>query len=326
MLVLGPFREALEHASLADELLRGLGQRPMVHRNEPLTARLHWILGEVDDGLQVAASGVVGGREVGNRHDQSAALTSLGLAALADAQLERALTCGQEAVELAVGAGSPYLEASARCLGFFAETEVSRGPELGAGLAAAFVAEERLAGDHFLAILIAQRGVLEAWGGRAGIARRSFAEAERFGRDRPFAHLLGTWAEVLCWERLGDTEGLALAGERLRGIAADSGSRLFMAWAAYARMLGMVVASGTLTGAESGAADAIEAPGAQLAWRKDALLARLGTHSDRATHADRHRARAGAILRRVADDLTEPRMRGAFLSRPDVAAALADQL
>ena len=322
-LFVGPLRDGFTHASRADELLRRLGQKPMVHHNEYVPAWLHWMVGDLDAAVEAAGASLAGCREVGNRRDEAFALVILGLAELSRGHLDIATDSGNRSVAIALDGEAPRLQLVARGSRVYACAELGKADELRDDVAAALTTSERLEGSFFRPVLVALRGWFEAMSGDDDAAQRSFDEAHRLAAGRIHDLLMVGWTEVLCREDRGTAAQLRGAGERLLRAAPDEAG-LFRSWACYATALAALRDGAAEKAAELAAsAGAPAAVGAQLGWR----LARLLTVAAEARGADgdarRHRAEADGIVRTIAGGIQDPAMRQQFMRRADVAAILS---
>ncbi len=104
---LGPFEEGLDQGLRADEILRSLGQKPMVHHNEYMVAWLEWFLGRSDVAREKADAAVGGCLEVGNRRDEVMARNARLEIRLSSGDIGGALEDARLAVETATGIGVP---------------------------------------------------------------------------------------------------------------------------------------------------------------------------------------------------------------------------
>jgi DNA-binding winged helix-turn-helix (wHTH) protein/tetratricopeptide (TPR) repeat protein len=128
------------------------------------------------------------------------------------------------------------------------------------------------------------------------------------------------------WLALGDAERARAEAERVLALAAEPGERTYLAlgYRAVARAaaaLGDGEGAVRAARAALAAVEGVEAPAA--AWRVHLSAAEILGPSAGAAAAQRHRARAAALLRRLAGSLeTAPSLRRSFLGAPEVRAVL----
>jgi tetratricopeptide (TPR) repeat protein len=321
---IGPFDEARSHALRADELLRGLGQRPMVHRNGATVAWLQWLTDDRDAAAAAARSALAGSRDVGNRRDEATALSVLAIVETSRGNLGSALRAADDAVATAVGVGAPRDELTARFWRLWPLAELRDQHRFDEDVAAAREIAARLETRLLAPALTSAWGLSLARAGETDRAEEAFARARREADGVELDILLVPFFELICWEETGDGARLADAGGRLL-VSARGRSRAFAAWARHGLALADFLA-GDADGASAGAAAAARAAEAvselPVVWRSGSLLQRARAASDGTGDEAAATVRASEILSRIVDGLEDDAARARFLTRPDVASVL----
>ena len=321
----GPFDEALSEGLEADRLLRGLGQRPMAHHNECMTAQLQWLLGDRDAAARTAESALAGCRDVGDRRDEAYALTILSMIDVSRGRLGRARRGADEAIVISAEVDSPRLELTARCWGPWVFGELGEYERVDEDVRIAREVADGLGGGFLHAPLEAAWGWALARRGAIEDARVAFARASDLAGDTALEVLWSLIYEVMCWEELGDGAALADAARRLLD-AARGRSPVFVAWAESGVALACLLLGDASGAAERAARAADRAAGASeipVAWRSQAVLARANAELGRPAEAAAAMARARTILAPIVDGVPDEAARCRFLARPDVHAVMA---
>jgi predicted ATPase/class 3 adenylate cyclase len=322
-LLTGPLADGLHDAKLADSILRELGQRLLVHRNEQLLAWHLWLTGLSSEAVTVASSSTLGARELGNRRLEAAALTAIGQARLSTGDLAGAAQAAAEAVELAHEAGAERLELGARLWHALVLAELGALGRLEEEQRAAAAVSDGLGGHYLPGPVVALQGWMLAAAGDVEAARATFADAVELTAGAPLQLVFASRLELLCWERLEDAAGLDAVALRLGGIEGPDTSP-HSAWAELAAGVAAFVRGDHATAAERAqvaatrATDASEAP---VVWRSRLLLGRALEAQARGDGAADELRAAASILSGMAEGL-QPDLRAGFCARPDVALAL----
>jgi predicted ATPase/class 3 adenylate cyclase len=325
-LVTGPFEDGLSEAKLADELLRELGQRLLVHRNEHVLAWHLWLTGRPEEAATIAMSSAAGSHELGNPRIEAAALCALGVASLSNGDLGTGARAAGDAVRLAQEAGATRLELAARGWRALILAELGALDQLEDEGRAVAALSTALPDHHFRAPLLATRGWHAAAAGDVEAAREAFDEGSLLDLNSPIQVVLVSRIALLCWERLSNAAGVEAAARRLASVAAADGSPA-AAWAVFGGALAALLRGEHAMAAErardvaDAAAVAAEVP---LQWRGHVVCARALDALGRADQAAAELGRAASILSPIASGL-EPELRSTFGARPDVALALVDQ-
>ena len=124
-------------------------------------------------------------------------------------------------------------------------------------------------------------------------------------------------------EDLADSPGLVDSASRLRELVGDESPTL-RAWSDYGLALASHLAGDStramdLADAALGVVAAVDVP---LEWRCLRVLALASAELGRVEEATSAFGRAASILRPMAYGIENETLRGSFLARPDVAAAL----
>jgi class 3 adenylate cyclase/tetratricopeptide (TPR) repeat protein len=322
-LVTGSFEDGLSEARRADVLLRDLGQRLLVHRNEHVLSWHLSLTGRSDEAARVATSAADGARELGNRRLEAAALSAAAFARLSSGDPGSAARAADDSVRLAHEAGARRLELAARLwralvlgeLGALERLEEERR-------ATAEVADELE--DHSLrGPLLAIRAWSAAHAGDIEAARAAFDEAASQAAVAPFQLFFVGRIGILCWEWLGDAPGLEATVRQLEQVAEADGSPS-VAWASFAAALAAsfrddhAVAAERAQSATAFAAAASEVP---VEWRSHIVLGHACVALGRDAEAAVELRKAASILLPMVSGL-EPGLRASFCARPDVARAL----
>jgi len=315
-LAIGGFEEGLREAKIADRLLRQLGRRPLLHRNEHVLAWHLWLSGNAPDAAAVAASSASGSRELGNPRVEGAALIVLGLAELSTGNLADATRALDDAVRLAHAARAPRLEQTARLWRALVLLEVGAVERLAAENRALTELSGEVSEHHQRAARLAVAASCACVDGDLDAARAAFDNAATLAAGAPLELLFVARLELLTFELAEDAVGIQAAEQCLHRLAALGAP--VSAWstfcAAYANLL-----RGDAQGAAEGARDALAlthaAPEVPLEWRARLMLAR-------ASGDETQLQAAASILSPMAADLAQE-LRSAFLARPDVMLALA---
>jgi class 3 adenylate cyclase/predicted ATPase len=320
----GRFGEALMQGRRADELLRSLGQRPMVHHNEYLIAAVEWLLGDPARASEIAESSLEGARDLGNRVNEAYALSTLALISVSRGELGASIEHADEAVEIAASIEAPRVELTTRLWRLWPLSELGDPERFAQDVAHAREIGHRLGGDFLRPPLEAATGWVHARAGREDDAEASFAEALRAAGDTAGELLLALRLEVACWEERGDGARLARAAAKLSEAAVDRSPQL-EAWAASAAALGVLL-TGDAKRAEAGATRALElateVAEIPVVWRCHALLGRARSALGRTDAARNARDKARAILEKIAGGLEDGPDRATFVDRKDVAEVL----
>jgi class 3 adenylate cyclase/tetratricopeptide (TPR) repeat protein len=320
----GRFGEALMQGRLADELLRGLGQRPMAHHNEYMVSAVEWFLGDPGRAEAIAEASLEGARDLQNRVDEAYALSTLALIGVSRGELGVAIARADEAVGIASGIAVPRVELTTRVWRLWPLSELGDHDRFAADVERAREIGDRVGGRFLRPPLESAWGWVQARGGREAEADASFAEAVRSAGDTPGELLLALRLEVACWEERADAARLARAAGMLGEAAADRSPPL-AAWAAYATALASLLA-GNPEGADAGATRALELAAevseTPVLWRCHALRARARAALGRTEGSDEETSRARAILTTILTGLEDRPERGSFMGRSDVAAVL----
>jgi class 3 adenylate cyclase/tetratricopeptide (TPR) repeat protein len=320
----GRFGEALMQGRQADELLRDLGQQPMIHHNGYMNAAVEWLLGDVGRAWTIGEESAGGARDLGNRVDEAYALSTLALIGVSTGELGVAIRRADEAVEIATAIEAPRVELVTRLWRLWPLSELGDHDRFAQDVERAREIRE-LVGGHFLRPpLEAAIGWVHARAGRDAEAEESFGEAVRSARDTPGELLLALRLEVACWEERGDGTRLGRAAELLAKAAEDRSPPL-AAWAAYAAALADLL-GGEAERADPGAMRALElateVSETPVVWRCHALLGRARAALGQAQTSEESTARARETLTSIVDGLEEAD-RATFVGRGDVAAVLS---
>ncbi len=299
-LYLGPLGEGLMHARLADSLLQKLGQRLMLHHNEHTSARILWMLGELDEAERVACASVDGCAELGSRGDQASALAILALIALSRGKLRLALESAKQALSLAERAAASRVEAVARVSQLLIALEMGHDEVAVTSFKAA--ASDTAEMDLYRPIVTALDGVAEATRGASEAALGSFREASRMSAGRLHDRAVSLWIEILCWERVGTADALQDAGRHLAASVGENG--LFAGWARHA-LARAALLSGDTTLATTLATEALarSESNLQLIWRLYATLSRAAGEAGRRQEASDYDEKMSELVRQMADGL-----------------------
>jgi predicted ATPase/class 3 adenylate cyclase len=306
-LYLGPLDEAHHHATLADGLLRRLGHRPMLHRNQHVWARILWMLGEVDDAAACAGMSAAGSDELGNRPGQASALSILALIALVRGDMSLARQNATQSVSVARAADASHAEVAAHISRALVAIELGDDEVASTAVTSASAAATPLAAGFFRPILTALDAVVQAQLGTIKAARVGFGEAFELSTGRLHHRAVCLWAEILTWERIGASDDLRDAGERLRATVGRTGR--FGPWADYA-----VGRAALLTAdherATSALSDALarSQSDAQLTWRAHLTLSSALHATGREHEARDHEDRASELVRRMGQGLDRESM------------------
>jgi class 3 adenylate cyclase/tetratricopeptide (TPR) repeat protein len=321
----GRFGEALMQGRRADQLLRALGHRPMVHRNEYMIANVEWLLGDPVRAGEIAEASFDGARDLGNRVDEASALSTLALIGVSVGELGAAIGRADEAVEIASAIEAPRVELTTRLWRLWPLSELGDHDRFAQDVELARAIGNRVGGRLLRPPLEAAWGWVQARVGREADAEASFADAVRSASDTPGELLLALRLEVACWEERGDGARLARAAGMLAEAAADRSPPL-AAWAAYGTALADLLA-GDADQAESGAMRALElateVSETPVVWRCHALLGRSRGALGRTEASDEALARAREILGGIVAGLEDRPERASFVGRSDVAAVLS---
>ncbi|HEX5938395.1 MAG TPA: adenylate/guanylate cyclase domain-containing protein [Actinomycetota bacterium] len=321
----GRFGEALMQGRRADELLRALGQQPMLLHNGYMNAAVEWLLGDPIRAERIAEASAEGARDLGNRVDEAYARSTLGLIGVSVGELGAALGHADEAVEIASTVAAPRVELTTRLWRLWPLSELGDHERFARDVERTRAIGDQVGGRFLRPPLEAAVGWVQARADRSADAEASFADAVRSAGDTPGELLLALRLEVACWEEREDGARLARAAGMLREAAADR-SPLLAAWAAYAAALADLLAGDT-DRVETGALRALEAATEvseiPLVWRCHALLGRAHASLGRTDASDEATARAREILARIVAGLEDRPERASFVGRSDVAAVLS---
>jgi class 3 adenylate cyclase/tetratricopeptide (TPR) repeat protein len=319
----GRFGEALIQGRRADELLRDLGQQPMVHHNGYLNAAVEWLRGDLVRAREIAEASAEGARELGNRVDEAYARSTLALIGVSGGELGAAIAGADEAVEIASAVGAPRVELTTRLWRLWPLSELGDHVRFAEDVERAREIEDRVGGNFLRPPLEAAWGWVQARAGHADDAEASFADAVRSAADTPGELLLALRLEIACWEERCDGARLGRAAEMLSAAAADRSPPL-AALAAYATALSDLFA-GEADRAEAVATRALELATAvseiPVVWRCHALLGRSRAALGRTSDDEMGRARN--IVATIVAGLEDGPERASFLGRIDVSMVLA---
>ena len=323
-LVVGPFEAGLGQAQQADDLLRRLGQRPLVHRNEQLIGLLMWVTGQRDPAIGVARAGVAGCRAVGSRRDLVSALATAGFLASCTGDLGPAIRSTEEAALLAAQLGSSAVTTETtvwRSVVFAEFGDIRKlADEIAAGLERTAASDERVHRGP----LLAARGWVEAADGDQVRARATFEEASAAVAGMRLPAFLAGRLMLLAGTSIGSTEFVALAADRIALAASDDGPPL-QAWARFAAGLA-AMHQGDMAAAESDArlalTSALAVGETPIVWRSGALLGDVLDGLGRGVDAVAVRRDAASALSPVVAGLGDADLRSAFVGRPDVASVI----
>jgi class 3 adenylate cyclase len=316
--MVGPVADGLENGRDADDILRRLAQRPMIHHNGYMIGWLEWFVGR-DDALTTVSAAVDGCREVGNVRDEVMALNcriQIELAGAhpgADEDVRRAVDAAEEI-------GIPRASMISNLSGADAAAESWSLDELRAYASAASSIHARLGSAFFTAAVAALDGWVAVLDGDEDAAVRAFARA----REPALAVLDRRWAartEFLAWESLGAAERMVAVGERALPPLDEV---VWVVWPPVARAVGLA-AQKRWAEALDAAITALELARAapeRRAERRAARAAWLALRGlGRSAEAERMRAAAADAARTLAEAMA-PERRPRFLARPDVADVL----
>jgi class 3 adenylate cyclase len=316
--MVGPIDEGLANGREADDILRRLAQRPMIHHNGYMIAWLEWFVGR-DEALATVSAAVDGCREVGNVRDEVMALNCRIQIELAGA-LPGAEEDVRRAVDAAAGIGIPRASMISNVCGADAAAESWSLEELRAHASAASSIHAGLGSGFFAAVVTALDGWIAVMDGDERAAMRAFDRAQ----DPGLAALDRRWAartEFLAWESLGAVDRMVATGER---DLPPLDEVVWSVWPPVARAVGLAgqerwaealeAAVPALELARAGPERRAERRAARAAWL---ALRGLG----RVAEAERMRVAAADAVRMLADAMG-PERRRRFLARPDVADVL----
>ena len=321
----GRLDEALKQGRRVEELLRDLGQQPMLHHNGYMNAAVEWLLGDLVPAREIAEASADGAGDLGNRVDEACARSTLALIDVSDGELGAAIAHADQAVGIASTAMAPRIELATRLWRLWPLSELGDHDRFAQDVERAREIGDLVGGRFLRPPLEAASGWVHARADRSDDAVTSFAEAVRSAGDTPGELLLALRLEVACWEERGDGGRLARAAGMLGEAAADRSPPL-VAWAAYATALADLLA-GEADRAESGAVRALElateVSEIPVVWRCHALLGRSRAALGRTEASDEALARAREILARTVAGLEDRPERVTFVERSDVAAVLS---
>jgi tetratricopeptide (TPR) repeat protein len=320
----GRLGEALMQGRRADEILRDLGQQPMVHHNGYMNAAVEWLLGDPVRAGEIAEASADGARDLGNRVDEAYAHSTLGLIGVSVGELGAAITRADAAVEISSMVAAPRVELATRLWRLWPLSELGDHDRFAEDVERARQIGDQVGGHFLRPPLEAAWGWVQARADRDADAENSFADAIRSASDTPGELLLALRLEVACWEERGDGALLARAAEMLARAAVYRSPPL-AAWAAYAAALADLLA-GDADRAEAEAMRALElateVSETPVVWRSHALLGRSRAALGRTEASDEALARAREILARIVAGLEDRPERASFVGRSDVAAVL----
>jgi tetratricopeptide (TPR) repeat protein len=319
----GRFGEALIQGRRADELLRDLGQLPMIHHNGYLNAAVEWLRGDLVRAREIAEASADGAHELGNRVDEADARSTLALIDVSRGELGAAIAGADGAVEIASTVPAPRVELTTRLWRLWPLSELGDHVRFAEDVRRAREIQDRVGGDFLRPPLEAAWGWVQAREGRSVEAEASFADAVRSARETPGELLLALRLEIACWEELGDGARVGRVAEMLGTAAADRSPPL-AALAGYGTALAALLA-GEADRAETLATRALELATAvteiPVVWRCHALLGRALAALGRSP--DDEMARARDIVATIAAGLDDGAERASFLGRDDVAMVIA---
>ena len=324
-LVTGSFEDGLREASRADTLLRELGQKPLVHRNEHVVAWHLWLLGRSDEAVRVATSSADGSSELGNRRLEAAARSAVAVANLSRGDLGSAARAADDSVSLAHETGAARLELVARLWRALILGDLGALDRLEDEQGAAAAVSDRLSDHFFQGPVLATNAWSSARAGDVEAARVMFDEAASLAAAAPLQLLYVARLAILCWERLGDAAGLEAASHRLEGVY-EADSSPSAAWASFAAALAAYLRSdhaGAVERAQDSTALAAAAAESPVEWRSHVLVGRASAALGRDAVAAAELQAAAAILSPMVSSL-DPELHASFCARADVALALAN--
>ncbi len=301
-LYLGPFDEAHRHATLADTQLRRLGHRPMLHRNQHVWARILWMLGEFDEAAAIAGVSAAGSSEFGNQRGQASALSVLALIALARGEMSLAEQSAAEGLSLAHAANNSHAEVAAHISRALVAIELGDDEVASTAVTSASAAATPLAADFFRPILTALQAVVESQRATTEAARGGFGEAFALSTGNPHHRAVCLWAEILAWERIGASDNLRGAGERLAATVGKTGH--FGPWGDYA-----VGRAALLAGNPGRASPAMidvlarAQSDAELKWRAYLTLSSASSAAGREHEAQDYKQRASELIKAMGEGL-----------------------
>ncbi len=323
-LAVGPFDDGLDQARKADELLRRLGQTPLVHRNERLIGLLMWVTGQRDQAIDVAHAAVAGCRAVGSRRDLVSALATYGFLASSTGELGPAIRSTEEAALLAgqLGSSAVATETSVWRSVVLAELGDIRplADEIAIGLERTAATEERVHRGP----LLAARGWMEAADGDPERALATFDEASAAVAGMRFPAFLAGRLMLLAGTSVDSTEIVALAANRIALAASNDGPPL-QAWARFGAGLA-AMHRGDIAVAENetrlALATALAVGEMPIVWRSGALLADALDALGRRVDAVAVRRDAASALSPVIAGLGDADLRSTFAGRSDVSSVI----
>jgi class 3 adenylate cyclase/tetratricopeptide (TPR) repeat protein len=319
----GRFGEALIQGRRADELLRNLGQLPMVHHNGYLNAAVEWLRGDLVRAREIAEASADGAHELGNRVDEAYARSTLAMIDVSRGELGAAIAGADEAVGIASTVPAPRVEITTRLWRLWPLSELGDHARFAEDVERAREIQDRVGGDFLRPPLEAAWGWVQAREGRSADAEASFADAVRSASETPGELLLALRLEIACWEEQGDGARVGRAAEMLGTAAADRSPPL-AALAAYGTALASLLAG------EAGRAESLGTRALELAtavseipvvWRCHALLGRARDALGRTS--DEEMGRARDIVAKIAAGLDDGPEFASFVGREDVATVLA---
>jgi tetratricopeptide (TPR) repeat protein len=307
-----------------EEMLRDLGQQPMIHHNGYMNAAVEWLLGDPLRAKEIAESSADGARDLGNRVDEACSRSTLALIDVSEGELGAAIAQADQAVGIASTATAPRIELATRLWRLWPLSELGDHDRFAQDVERAREIGDLVGGRFLRPPLEAASGWVHARADRSDDAEASFAEAVRSAGNTPGELLLALRLEVACWEERRDGVRLARAAGMLGEAAADRSPPL-TAWAAYGTALADLIA-GDADQAGSGAMRALElateVSETPVVWRCHALLGRALGALGRPEASDGALARAREILARIVAGLEDRPERATFVGRNDVAAVL----
>jgi len=320
---LGPPERALEHGTRADELLRDLGQKPMVAHNAYMISWAQGFLGRWDEALATVEASIRGCRDTGSRRDEAFALFNRTQVRLMRGDLGGALEDAEAGIAIAQELDLPRGEIVGRNVAIDVLGELWCFEDMARHSEAVTRTCDVLGGGFQRSVVLADAAWVALWRGK-----RRFAD-ELF--ERSHASDVSTldvgWAgqtEVLAWEWAGDPDRLERVADRLTERL-DGGYPVWLAWGRYARALASLLRGRWELAQELGEESLRMARShghRRAAWRSARVLARaqdaLGLRSEAAASRELGRSLLEPAIATIPDRCCER-----FLSRPDVTELMS---
>ncbi len=319
----GYFAEGLEHGLRSSELLRKVGNRPMLYHNEYMVALGLWALGRLAESLRSYRGALEGAHELGDRRNEAAARQAGALTRLWMGDLGGALADADRAVEIQREVPSPRQQLTGLVFRMDTLAELRAMDRLAEDVPRARALSDEIGGRYVRPRLSAYEAWLALDQEDEAAAHSLFERARRESADVPFEALVSARLELLAWHEARDPAAVRAAADLLIELAEER-SPPFLAWgkwgqAAAAALAGEWEEALRWTEASRAAGAGPESP---AAWRAAAVASRACAALGRGAEASAWRQDATAILRRMVEGLDDPPARAAFLGRPDVAELL----